>query len=329
MTTLTSPHDLLVAVPFLMGFTPEESIIVIGIREGVITIAMRFDVENNDFHEVVTHLKRWESDCAMVISYTQQRDRKDLNIEVGELISAQGIVVRESLLVRGNRWKSAICEDLSCCPVDGNEMPDLASSAIAAEQVLLGHPMPFASREELHNSLRSDDSLRSMTEELSLAIELVKEIDYHHDPRPFQREGAEAISRLIALAQAGESINDSSLLALVLVRLKDLQVRDYALGSITEENLESLIDLWRWIVRIAPSRFIAPVATLLAASAYEKGDGVLAQSALDLALENDDQYPLAQLLKRVFAAGWPPETFATMRRELHPKISSSIFDQVA
>ena len=74
---------------------------------------------------------------------------------------------------------------------------------------------------------------------------------------------------------------------------------------------------------------MAPVATLLAATAYEKGDGVLAQSALDRALEHDDEYPLAHLLKRVFAAGWPPETFATMRRELHPKISSAIFDEVA
>lgn len=208
-------------------------------------------------------------------------------------------------------------------------MPDISNSTIAAEQVLLGHPMPFESREELQNSLRSDESLQSITDEVSLAIELIAEIDYRHDPRPFQREGAEAISRVIALAQAGESVRDATLLALVLVRLKDLQVRDFALGSINEENLEILIDLWRWIVRIAPSRYVAPVATLLAATTYEKGDGVLAQSALDRALESDDEYPLAHLLKRVFAAGWPPETFATMRRELHPKISSAIFDEVA
>ena len=208
-------------------------------------------------------------------------------------------------------------------------MPDISNSTIAAEQVLLGHPMPFESREELQNSLRSDESLQSITDEVSLAIELIAEIDYRHDPRPFQREGAEAISRVIALAQAGESVRDATLLALVLVRLKDLQVRDFALGSINEENLEILIDLWRWIVRIAPSRYVAPVATLLAATSYEKGDGVLAQSALDRALESDDEYPLAHLLKRVFAAGWPPETFATMRRELHPKISSAIFDEVA
>lgn len=267
----------------------------------------------------------------MIISYSNQSETIDLNNEVREVICAAGIFVRESLLVSGGRWRSALCGDLSCCPLEGNPIPEISSSIIAAEQVLLGHPMPYASREELKKSLHGDDSLQSLANEVSLAIELIAEIDYRQDPRPFQREGAEAVSRVIAMAESRESSRDTdaALLALVLVRLKDLQVRDFALGSINEENLEILIDLWRWIVRIAPSRYVAPVATLLAATAYEKGDGVLAQSALDRALESDDEYPLAHLLKRVFAAGWPPETFATMRRELHPKISSAIFDEVA
>lgn len=329
MTTLTSPHDLLVAVPFLMGFSPEESLIVIGIREEAINIAMRFDLDSRDFNEIVVHLQRSHSDCAMIISYTATGDKRDLNNEIREMISATGIFVRESLLVEGGRWRSAICDDISCCPTEGNPIPEISSSTIAAEQVLLGHPMPYASREELQQSLHCDDSLQALATDVSLAIELIAEIDYRNDPRPFQREGAQAISQLIEVAEVAGPASDASLLALVLVRLKDLQVRDFALGSINEENLETLIDLWRWIVRIAPSRYVAPVATLLAATAYEKGDGVLAQSALDRALESDDEYPLAHLLKRVFAAGWPPETFATMRRELHPKISSAIFDEVA
>jgi len=329
MTTLTSPHDLLVAVPFLMGFSPEESLIVIGIREEAINIAMRFDLDSRDFNEIVVHLQRSHSDCAMIISYTATGDKRDLNNEIREMISATGIFVRESLLVEGGRWRSAICDDISCCPAEGNPIPEISSSKIAAEQVLLGHPMPYASREELQQSLHCDGSLQALANDVSLAIELIAEIDYRNDPRPFQREGAQAISQLIEVAEVAGTASDASLLALVLVRLKDLQVRDFALGSINEENLEILIDLWRWIVRIAPSRYVAPVATLLAATAYEKGDGVLAQSALDRALESDDEYPLAHLLKRVFAAGWPPETFATMRRELHPKISSAIFDEVA
>jgi hypothetical protein len=59
--------------------------------------------------------------------------------------------------------------------------------------------------------------------------------------------------------------------------------------------------------------------------AYENGDGALAQKALDRALADDERYPLAGLLRRVFNAGWPPESFATMRAELHPKVLASIY----
>jgi hypothetical protein len=53
----------------------------------------------------------------------------------------------------------------------------------------------------------------------------------------------------------------------------------------------------------------------------------VAESALSEALESDPEYPLALLLKRVFAADWPAETFATMREDLHPKITAAIFDE--
>ncbi|MEN9454339.1 MAG: hypothetical protein RLZZ19_826 [Actinomycetota bacterium] len=43
MTTLTSPHDLLAAIPFLVGFKPEDSIILISILDGSISMAMRVD----------------------------------------------------------------------------------------------------------------------------------------------------------------------------------------------------------------------------------------------------------------------------------------------
>jgi hypothetical protein len=76
---------------------------------------------------------------------------------------------------------------------------------------------------------------------------------------------------------------------------------------------------------MAPVGQVAPVASLFAALAYESGDGALAHRALDRALADINGYALALLLRRVFTAGWPPQSFAAMRRELHPKVSSGIF----
>jgi hypothetical protein len=153
----------------------------------------------------------------------------------------------------------------------------------------------------------------------------ISEIDYGQDPTPFQRQGAEAVMDFIADFAADGLVRDKRLIALVLTRLKDLQVRDFALGSVSTENLELYCNAWRWLLRFAPQGYVAPVANLLAAVAYEKGDGDLAHRALDRAVKDDPEYSMTALLRQVFSAGWPPESFATLRSELHPRICDALF----
>ena len=178
----------------------------------------------------------------------------------------------------------------------------------------------------LHISDSEEDLLHSLTEAIELELELLSEIDYRNDPRPGQREGVQALRRLLAEFGTESFRPDPAHIALLLMRLRDLQVRDFALGCMTLDELSDHVRLWQWVVRIAPTKFVAPPATVLSAISYEVGEPALAESSLDMALQADPEYPLALLLKRVFAAGWPAETFATMRTDLHPKISAAIFD---
>jgi len=158
------------------------------------------------------------------------------------------------------------------------------------------------------------------------AVSKVAEIDYESDQvLTQQRIGAVAVNDLVArFNELGES-NDYELLALVLVRFKDLQVRDYAMGLATVENKDELFNLWYWLMNLSPKGYIAPVACIFAASAYESGETELAHNGLLSALSDCPNYPLALLLRRVFTAAWPADSFATMRAELHPKICSSLF----
>lgn len=176
-------------------------------------------------------------------------------------------------------------------------------------------------------SFSDDNLINSLNESISLELELLTELDYRQDPRPGQREGVVVLQKLIKEFSTESFTPDSSDIALLLMRLRDLQVRDFALGCMTKQDVKEHVEFWRWVVRIAPTAYKAPPATLLSATAYELGETHLAESALESALDADPQYPLALLLKRVFAAGWPPETFATMRTELHPKIITAIFDE--
>jgi len=78
-------------------------------------------------------------------------------------------------------------------------------------------------------------------------------------------------------------------------------------------------------MNLSPKGYIAPVACIFAACAYESGETELAHNGLLSALSDCPNYPLALLLRRVFTAAWPADSFATMRAELHPKICSSLF----
>jgi hypothetical protein len=140
-----------------------------------------------------------------------------------------------------------------------------------------------------------------------------------------QRDGATAVIDLAGEFASGRIGQDLELTARVIGRLSDIQVRDFALGSHDQESVDTYFQMWRHLMRIAPSGYVAPIAALCAALAYESGDGALAHRALDRALEDANGYSLALLLRRVFTAGWPPASFAAMRRELHPKVCAGIF----
>ena len=164
--------------------------------------------------------------------------------------------------------------------------------------------------------------------ELNELVSLVSEIDYETgDFQLLQRAGALAFNDLVEEFTRTGTCKNKALLALVFVRLADLQVRDYAMGFTTTENIETVSSMWRWLLEIAPNGHVAPIAALYSAISYERGDGELAVSALDKAFADQPSYPLALLLRRVYAANWPPESFATMRKDLHPKVCAALFSE--
>lgn len=140
-----------------------------------------------------------------------------------------------------------------------------------------------------------------------------------------QREGATAVIDL-AMQFADRGTNsDIELIAQVIGRLSDIQVRDFALGTHSQDTIQTYWDMWLYLLRIAPLGFVSPVACLFATLAYEQGETDLAYRALDRATADQPKYSLTLLLRRVFGSGWPAGAFAAMRIELHPKVTAGIF----
>jgi hypothetical protein len=191
------------------------------------------------------------------------------------------------------------------------------------ESVVAGHPMPFATFADLGASVRSN--LLAQEEQWLERVHKSYVDPTDSDLNNLQRDGATAVIDLANDFIAHGISTDQDLIAHVLGRLSEIQVRDFALGSHDLESADGYRRMWMHLLRSAPPGFVAPAASLAAAIAYEYGDGALARAALDRAFTDAPTYSLALLLQRVFSAGWPPQSFAQMRSELHPKVCAAIF----
>jgi hypothetical protein len=90
------------------------------------------------------------------------------------------------------------------------------------------------------------------------------------------------------------------------VALAHLPVRDDAWARMDPEYRDAHLRLWSDVVRRARRTYLAAPASLLAFTAWQCGQGALANIALDRALAADPGYSLAQLLRDILDAGVPP-----------------------
>ena len=107
--------------------------------------------------------------------------------------------------------------------------------------------------------------------------------------------------------------------------LRDIQVRDFALGVTSENHSPELVlSFITYLSDTDNQAEIAPIQSIRASYLYRLGNTPEAYLALDKATEASPNYSLTLLLRRVFGSNWPAEAFDAMTRELHPKVVAGI-----
>jgi hypothetical protein len=170
-------------------------------------------------------------------------------------------------------------------------------------------------------------------EKIRERVYAIKEVTVADDKGQFelghseQRHAAEAVELFIKNFDIIK--NDEELMtettAAVLLALRDIQVRDYAMGLLVPEDTDKTIPILQWLHDAATSDTVAAPATLLALTYYQKSDVDKAFELLNIG--KGQGYSLANLLGRVFGSGWPVAAFHAMQMELHPKVTAGIFGE--
>ncbi|WP_270886544.1 DUF4192 domain-containing protein [Pedococcus sp. 5OH_020] len=324
---LASPGDLIAVVPYLLGFHPTDSVVVLCVHDGRLGLLQRLDLptrgqEDDVADALLPALVRERPDAVLVIGYEDSpRQSVPVLAAVDRALRTAGIPVKDRLVVHDGRWRSLDCDNPSCCPPGGTPVPDPVNlPAIAAEFV--GHEVaPHPDRASLARQLEPHDD----------ALIVAALIEGRHTT-----DRSQGVSDPSSVWAAVLDASDTALpltasdAASAALSLGDVRVRDALVAWLTPGTIDPAVfapDVQRpfsglerpWdehdsdatavvaqnrvqarLVRLCamlPDQHAAPALTVLGCFTWWRGNGALTRAALDRALRCQPEYRLALLLE--------------------------------
>ena len=298
------PVDLLAAVPYLLGFHPAQSVVVVGISARQLTFAARADLPpaGQPPGELADYLcdvvLRQDVHAAMLVGYGPADRVEPVLLAIRQALP---FPVYEVLRATDGRFWSYSCADPSCCSPEGTPF-DVTASEVAAAAAYSG-AVALPDRAALAAQVApidgpARDAMRRATE---CAHRRLSGLTVGQAGRA----GAEALSAAVERYRAGGVLTDDEVASLTVL-LRQLPVRDRAWDLITEPELH--VALWTDIARRAEPDLVAPPASLLAFAAWRAGDGALSAVAVERALVAEPTYSMALLVGDMLFTGTPPST---------------------
>lgn len=334
---ITDPGDLIAAVPAMLGFCPERSLVVIGFAVAgdgrcAVRAVMRHDLPDSGIgppdleplHRIagVCGREDFEFAVAVVVDEDESAGARRMHAYLLEVLwdflAEHGVPLRESFelaaLEAGAPWRGGRGGDGG-----RGVLPDPGASQLAATLVFEGrviHP----TREDLADLLRPDDEAgrRRLARLLDRARAAAEPTSRQAPPAgevsdERARMLLESVLTAIARAESGEEFADRDLVEIALA-LAVPTVRDALLGLALTEEAAAAERLWLRLARALPPPDCAEAATMFGFSAYARGDGPLAGIALAEALGAHPGHRLARLLDEAMQRGVRPEAVVDLAR---------------
>jgi hypothetical protein len=324
---LRGPADLVELIPFVLGFHPANSVVVVELRQsrsrvGSVVRADLADVTDGIRFAacLVTRLAAGGADGAVVVVYGSAElprggEGAALVGVIRAALSAAGVPLCDALAVGGGRWRSYFCDDPRCCPATGTPVAAQPASAVAAAAAVAGL-VALPDRQALERSLQP--TARATAGSMQYALRqaeaaLVLAAARSGAPAAWRAGTRERFRRAIRRARgrthqdgpAADWLTDHDA-ARLLVGLVDLGARDACWRDLDLRcSAEAFAVCWQLARRSSPPYRAAPLF-LLGWAAWRRGDGALARIAALQSLEDDAGYDAARLLLVVLDHGLDP-----------------------
>ncbi|WP_433678181.1 DUF4192 domain-containing protein [Nocardia sp. CA-119907] len=341
------PGELIAAVPAMVGFTPQRSLVVAVLasspdpqRAPIIDAVARFDLDpafGGRRGLAAAYARSVAQICAaagasevlaVIVDDRVREPRRTRGHDAagiggwGTLIAAftRRLAQQEvflagawavSAIEAGQQWWSLLEAN------HRGTLPDPATSPVTVAHVLAGRPIR-RTRSELTDLLTPDTELtQQVTAHLDAALTQARRRHTaavrHGDLDRYQRRALELVLSQIANINSGAALTATECAELAAA-LRDRTVRDTLFALAVGDHAAAAENLWIVLARACSGSDRADAATLLGYSAYIRGDGPLAGIALHAALDADPAHSMASLLEIALRTGMRPDT---LRRLAH------------
>ncbi|WP_147201309.1 DUF4192 domain-containing protein [Pseudonocardia asaccharolytica] len=308
------PGELVAVVPVLLGFHPGDSLVVIGIGDagddsgGRLGLTLRIDLpppaDTVPVCRAAAETMSASSPAGAVVivlggSAGAGVPRPDIATAVTDELEAIGIGVHATIWARD----TAAGAPWACYPPCGcsGELPDPAATVAAAAAVAAGQVV-YADRAELERQVTPADAERLRRRDRLLN----RVFDAAAVPGVSPASEQATLDAALVAAEAGRlELDDAGVVALA-VALQVPEVRDRALVECVGRRAAAAEQLWAALTRELPDPEAADAATLLAVAALARGDGALANVALNRAQQAWPGHRLSAVLGEAVASGFGP-----------------------
>jgi len=305
---LRSPADVVSAIPYLIGFHPADSVVVLVCDDSAGAYAVRLDLTAHDalLEHIADLVARRRPEAVILAGYGLAGRVTPMVERVRDRLQARGVRLREALRVEDDRFWSYLCSDLACCPPEGTRV-DVRASPVAAAAIA-GGLVALPDRGELCRMLApaGGEGMRRAVARAEARVARWAEDDVAAVSSRMVTEGVPLVRLVIERACAGSDPPTDDEVAWLGILLVSVRVRDEAWVRMNEPDLDAHIHLWRHVLTRVPEPYAAAPACLLAFAAWRSGEGALANVALDRAFAADPHYSMARLLQELFISGLPP-----------------------
>ncbi len=320
------PGDLVDMAPYLLGFRPFDSLVVIALpAEGSqVCLTARADlaeVRRAGFAEYLAALVAQAGGRrALVVVYgatvagppgeLPERDVVELFAEAAALVQVE---LLDALYVAGGRWWCYDpCGSPVCCPPAGT--PVGGGGSRVAEEAEGAGLTALPDRAALAAEFDPVDAEQRGAVSTAVRVaeqELVQATVDGGGIGPW-REDAFVLFRAVfnRIADGDVPWLGRRVAARLLVGLTDTLVRDLAWSWTNESPARCVVAgaLWRQLARRAEEPYDAPPLFLAAWAAWRSGHGPMARVAVERALAADPGYSAALLLEQLIAQNYNPGT---------------------